>query len=49
MASGSVLWGKTERITPLKPFGIQRIRLILSNNTSGAVSFTLYGFDGTVR
>ncbi len=30
-------------------FGIQRIRLILSNTTGGAVSFTIYGFDGTVR
>jgi hypothetical protein len=30
-------------------FGVQRLRLILSNNTTGAVSFTVYGFDGAVR
>ena len=30
-------------------FGVQRLRLILSNNTSGAVTFYVYGFDGAVR
>jgi hypothetical protein len=30
-------------------FGIQRLRLILSNNSSGEVVFHVYGFDGAVR
>jgi len=30
-------------------FGVQRLRLVLSNNSTGAVTFTIYGFDGTVR
>jgi hypothetical protein len=30
-------------------FGVQRLRLILSNNSSGEVVFHIYGFDGTVR
>ncbi len=30
-------------------FGVQRLRLVLSNNTSGAVTLYVYGFDGAVR
>ena len=30
-------------------YGVQRLRLILSNNTTGAVDFHIYGFDGAVR
>ena len=30
-------------------FGIQRLRLVLSANTTGAVTFYVYGFDGAVR
>ena len=30
-------------------FGIQRLRLILSNNTTGEVTLYVYGFDGAVR
>lgn len=30
-------------------FGVQRLRLILSNSTTGAVTLYVYGFDGAVR
>ena len=30
-------------------FGVQRLRLILSNNASSDVTFYIYGFDGAVR
>lgn len=30
-------------------YGAQRIRLILSNTTTGAVDLHVYGFDGAVR
>jgi hypothetical protein len=30
-------------------FGAQRIRLVLSNNTSADVTLYIYGFDGAVR
>lgn len=30
-------------------FGLQRLRLILSSNTTADVTFYIYGFDGAVR
>lgn len=30
-------------------YGVQRLRLILSNNTTGSVTLYVYGFDGAVR
>jgi hypothetical protein len=48
-ASGSLPTSGGFRFWLSHAYGAQRLRLILSNNTTGAVDLHVYGFDGAVR